>query len=183
VDHTLDTTGGDRLLLRRIRLGTGAFLLALVASGATALPIRTEFDLGARFLGKDFRGGGAVPEPVAEWFAEVHRGLSSQAGLLAYGTDWLAFGHFAIALAFVGALRDPVRNRWLFQFGLVVCALVFPWALGFGALRGIPWWWRAVDCSFGLFGSLPLWACHTWVTRLEKSGSANASRRNPKIGP
>jgi hypothetical protein len=32
-----------------------------------------------------------------------------------YGTDWLAFGHFVIALAFVGALRDPVRNRWLYQ--------------------------------------------------------------------
>jgi hypothetical protein len=39
------------------------------------------------------------------------------------------------ALSFVGALRDPVRNRWLFDFGLIACVLVIPYALVFGALR------------------------------------------------
>ena len=28
-----------------------------------------------------------------------------------------------------------------------------------GAVRGIPVWWRLVDCSFGVFGSLPLLYC------------------------
>ena len=62
--------------------------------------------------------------------------------------DWLAFGHIVIAVAFLGAWRDPVGNRWLFDFGLIACVLVIPWALVFGALRGIPWWWRLIDCSF-----------------------------------
>ena len=52
--------------------------------------------------------------------------------LLFYSTDWLAFGHFVIAIAFVGALRDPVRNRWLFDFGLIACVLVVPYAVVFG---------------------------------------------------
>ena len=32
--------------------------------------------------------------------------------LLAYGTDWLAFSHLVLAVVFLGAWRDPVRNRW-----------------------------------------------------------------------
>jgi len=85
---------------------------------------------------------------------------------LFYGTDWLAFGHFMIAIAFVGALRDPVRNSWLFNFGLIACALVIPYALLFGAIRGIPFWWRLIDCSFGVFGLVPLWFCRRWAHEL-----------------
>ena len=70
-----------------------------------------------------------------------------------YGTDWLAFGHVAIAIAFVGALRDPVRNRWLFRFGMIACALVPLWALVFGGLRGIPGWWQAIDSAVASWAS------------------------------
>jgi hypothetical protein len=86
---------------------------------------------------------------------------------LFYGTDWLAFGHFVIAIAFAGALRDPVRNRWLFTFGMIACVLVIPWALVFGALRGIPFWWRCIDCAFGVFGIIPVWLCRKWARELE----------------
>jgi hypothetical protein len=86
---------------------------------------------------------------------------------LFYGTDWLAFGHVVIAVAFLGALRDPVRNRWLFDFGLVACAMVIPWAFVFGTVRGIPVWWRLIDCAFGVCGAVPLWWCRRWVKELE----------------
>jgi hypothetical protein len=86
---------------------------------------------------------------------------------LFYGTDWLAFGHVVIAVAFLGALRDPVRNRWLFDFGLVACAMVIPWAFVFGAVRGIPVWWRLIDCAFGVCGAVPLWWCRRWIKELE----------------
>jgi hypothetical protein len=79
----------------------------------------------------------------------------------------VGFGHFAIALAFIGALRDPVRNIWLFTFGMIACALVVPYAFVFGALRGIPFWWRLIDCSFGVVGIIPLWLCRTWSKELE----------------
>jgi hypothetical protein len=86
---------------------------------------------------------------------------------LFYGTDWLAFGHFVIALAFLGALRDPVRNSWLFTFGMLACILVVPYAFVFGALRGIPFWWRLIDCSFGIVGFIPLYFCSNWAKELE----------------
>jgi len=34
---------------------------------------------------------------------------------IAYGTDWLAFAHFVIAIAFIGPWRDPVRNVWVVE--------------------------------------------------------------------
>ena len=86
--------------------------------------------------------------------------------------DWLAFGHIVIAVSFLGAWRDPVGNRWLFAFGLIACVLVIPWALVFGALRGIPWWWRLIDCSFGVGGFIPLWLCRRWVSELQTSRKA-----------
>ena len=86
---------------------------------------------------------------------------------LAYGTDWLAFAHIVIAVAFVGPLRDPVRNVWVIEFGMIACALVIPYAFVFGAIRGIPLWWRLIDCSFGVFGIIPVWLCRRWVSELE----------------
>jgi hypothetical protein len=39
------------------------------------------------------------------------------------------------------------------------CAAVFPLALICGEIRGIPLYWRLIDCSFGLFGAIPLLYC------------------------
>lgn len=139
-------------------------------SGVTAVPIRAEVALGARLLGEDFTAGGAIPPAVATWLRTVRDAVeaaSSRSPLLFYGTDWLAFGHIAIALAFVGALRDPVRNRWLYRFGMMACALVPIWALVFGHIRGIPLWWRMIDSAFGVVGFVPMWLCNRWVARLE----------------
>lgn len=61
-----------------------------------------------------------------------------------------------------------VRNRWLFDFGLIACVLVIPYALVFGGLRGIPIWWRLIDCSFGVIGFIPLWFCRKWGIQLER---------------
>ncbi|HSH39366.1 MAG TPA: hypothetical protein VK993_11325 [Chthoniobacterales bacterium] len=64
-----------------------------------------------------------------------------------YGTDWLAFGHIVIAIFFAGPLIDPVRNLWVIRAGQIACVLVIPLALVCGDIRGIPLWWRAIDCS------------------------------------
>jgi hypothetical protein len=152
--------------LSRVRAWTWFFIVGLVGSGATALPIPTAIDAGAALLGDDFRAGGRLPEAFSVWLRTVHDGVrlaSERAPFLFYGTDWLAFGHFAIALVFVGALRDPVRNRWLYQFGMIACAAVPLWALLFGQIRGIPIWWRIVDAAFGILGFVPMWLCHRWT--------------------
>jgi hypothetical protein len=87
---------------------------------------------------------------------------------LAYGTDWLAFAHLVIAVAFVGPLRDPVRNVWVIEFGMIACVMVIPLALIAGAARGIPIFWRLIDCSFGVFGIVPLRLCWREIKRLER---------------
>lgn len=152
----------ERVLRRRIKWLTWLFIAGLVVSGGTAIPLPGELNLLVNSLG-----------PAAgPWLMRVQGALAQtreQYPFLFYGTDWLAFGHFVIAIAFLGAVHDPIRNRWLFDFGLIACVLVIPYALVFGGLRGIPFWWRLIDCSFGVFGFIPLWFCRKWTGELERS--------------
>jgi hypothetical protein len=154
------------ILRRRIKFLTWLFIVGLVLSGVTAIPLPGEVSLLVNLFGM----AGESSE-LAHWLLCVRDALTqtqSAHPFLFYGTDWLAFGHFVIAIAFIGALREPVRNRWLFDFWLIACVLVVPYVLVFGGLRGIPIWWRLVDCSFGIFGFLPLWLCRQWVGELER---------------
>jgi hypothetical protein len=54
---------------------------------------------------------------------------------LANGYDWLAFAHLVIAVAFAGPLKDPVRNKWVIQFGIIACCMIFPLAFIAGHIR------------------------------------------------
>jgi hypothetical protein len=156
--------------LRRVRFWTRFFVVGLVISGATALPIPTAFEFGTTLMGEDMAAGGWLPGLVADWLRFVRDGVRQTEALapfMFYGTDWLAFGHFVIALAFVGPLRHPIRNRWMYQFGMMACVAVPIWALVFGEIRGIPLWWRAIDASFGIVGFFPVWICHRLTGELE----------------
>ena len=74
-----------------------------------------------------------------------------------------------IAIVFIGPLRDPLKNVWVVEFGMIACALVVPFALVMGGVRGIPLGWRLIDCSFGIFGILPLWFCRRLVKQLAEA--------------
>ena len=158
----------DRRTLLQIRLWVTLFIVGLVASGVTAFPLQWELGLLSRWIGADL----AAPEGSLRWWiARVNDGITTayrSYPFLGYGTDWLAFGHIVIAMFFVGPLRDPIRNAWVFRVGLVACAGVIPLALICGAIRGIPVYWRLIDCSFGLIGAVPLWWCLRLVRTLEK---------------
>ncbi len=164
----------EQTLRRRIHVLTWIFILGLFFSGITAIPLRREVDCLVRITGAQElvqNPGSTSPPDWAVWLIKVQAALHElelKNGFLVYGTDWLAFGHFVIAVAFIGALRDPVRNAWLFTFGMIACGLVIPYALVSGAIRGIPFWWRLVDCSFGFFGIIPLWPCRKWTNDLVK---------------
>ena len=107
----------------------------------------------------------------------MHQGLV-ETGIvypfLAYGTDWLAFAHLVLAVLFIGPYRDPVRNKWVIQFGVFACAGVLPLALIAGQIRGIPLWWRLGDCSFGVLGAVPLLIALKAIQRMEGRASAEA---------
>ena len=160
-------------LLRRVGALTWFFIAGLIVSGATAIPLKSEVDWLVQLTGVKNSAGTPQPPTWAIWLERVQAALNRTAStdpILFYGTDWLAFGHFAIALAFVGALRDPVRNRWLFTFGMIACALIVPYAMILGAIRGIPIWWRLIDCSFGVLGFVPVWLCWKWTGEMEREG-------------
>jgi hypothetical protein len=171
------TSAPDQKLLRRIRWFVSLFIVGLVLSGATAIPLETELDWLVQFTGArqvvDARDS-ASPRVWADWLCRVQTALhdtNAKYPFIGYGGDWLAFGHFVIAIVFVGAWRDPVRNNWLFDFGLIACALVIPYALICGGVRGIPIWWRLIDCSFGVFGAIPLWICKRDARTLEAAAA------------
>jgi len=157
-------------LLARIRAWLVLFIVGLVLSGITAFPLQRELVVLNHLFGVP-----AIPpvggEPALHaWLRRVLDALTAtdrDYPFLAYGTDWLAFGHLAIAVAFLGPLRDPVRNRWVLVFGLIACAGVIPLALIAGEIRGIPIYWRVIDCSFGVFGAIPLLLCLRWVRQIE----------------
>jgi hypothetical protein len=152
---------------KRIRFLLIFFMFALVLSGLTAIPLQWELKILMPLVRLGTEWGIMVPA-LAQWIEKINQGIQSGYGqypFLAYGTDWLAFGHIAIAIAFIGPLRDPVRNIWL-EFGMIACALIVPWTLIFGAIRDIPFFWQFIDMSFGIFGILPLWVVYWDILRI-----------------
>jgi hypothetical protein len=153
-------------LRRRISLLLAAFTVGLVISGLTAFPLKWEVDTLARLLGAPGNGDSGL----LIWIDRVRQGLTdtyARYPFMGYGTDWLAFGHVVIGLAFIGPLRDPVRNKWVIVWGMLACLMVIPAALICGPIRGIPFYWRLIDCSFGVFGIVPLWLALRYTNRLE----------------
>jgi len=157
-------------LLARYRLVLGLFIIGLVLSGVTAFPLLHELEILARLLGIS---PDARPESLSGlqfWIATVRDGLRHTYAAwpwLAYGTDWLAFGHIVIAMFFIGPWKNPIPNAWVLKVGLAACAAVIPLALICGPIRGIPFYWRLIDCSFGIFGALPLLYCLHLTRRMK----------------
>ncbi len=82
----------------------------------------------------------------------------------------MAFAHIVIATAFIGPLRDPVRNKWIIDWAMLACIGVFPLAFIAGNVRGIPWFHIFIDCSFGVVGLIPLAIVRKWINQLERLG-------------
>ncbi len=144
-------------LLRQIRFWLAVFVVLLVLSGLTAFPIQTELNWLAQY---DY----LFPESLRFWLESTTAAINETYGKhpqLAYGYDWLAFAHIVIGTAFIGPWRDPVRNIWVVEWGMIACIMVPFLAFICGPIREIPVFWRFIDTSFGVFGILPLW----WVRR------------------
>jgi len=151
--------------LTRIRAWLLVFAGGLVISGITAFPLVTETRWLAALLH-------AVPAPDAlvVWVDQAHKGLAATGRdypFVAYGTDWLAFAHLVIAVAFWGPWRDPVRNIWVIEWGIICCLGVLPLALIAGPIRHLPWWWELIDMAFGVVGVVPLLVVRRLVKHLE----------------
>ena len=150
----------ERFLLKRIRLLIGLFMTGTVISGLTAFPLEWEVKILAKMVVPFARVFPSLGTGLMNWILRLLEGVvmtNQNYPFMAYGTDWLAFGHIVIALAFIGVLRDPLRNVWIVEWGMIACVLVIPLAMICGPIRGIPFYWRLIDCSFGVIGFILLW--------------------------
>lgn len=157
-------------LQRQIRFLLIFFIFVLIVAGLTAIPLRRELELLNQWLGTDSSVAPILPV-MAGWITRVNDSVQNGYGqypLLAYGTDWLAFAHIVIAVAFIGPLLDPIKNIWVIEFGMIACLLLIPWALIFGLIREIPLFWTLIDMSFGVIGIIPLWLARRSIYALFK---------------
>ncbi|WP_276372133.1 hypothetical protein [Chryseolinea sp. H1M3-3] len=166
--HYRDTRELQNQISNRIVL----FIAGLVFSGVTAFPIEGELRIAHQWITRN-----EWDNVFTKWIACVYQGVhetNSAYPFISYGSDWLGFAHIIIAIAFLGPLKDPVKNRWIIEFGLIACLAIFPFALIAGAVRGIPIFWRFIDCMFGIVGGWILWSCYIRIKLLESIKSLNA---------
>jgi hypothetical protein len=160
----MQTSPVYKKLLTRIRITIIFFMTALVLSGITAFPLETELHW---FLGYQHH----LPAALAAFITNVYGALhytNQHYPMLAYGYDWLAFAHIVIAMFFIGPLKDPIKNIWVIEWGMLACIAIIPLAFIAGPLRGIPFYWKCIDCSFGVFGIIPLYLLRRWIKKLER---------------
>jgi hypothetical protein len=150
-------------LTRKIRMMMLFFMVAVAISGITAFDV--EPGLQWLVLYEDY-----YPDAIAEFLLKAYDAVSTTNRLypmLGYGYDWLAFAHLVIALLFIGPYREPVKNQWVVTWAMITCIAVFPLAFIAGSIRGIPFYWQLIDCSFGIIGLIPLYITNRWINRLK----------------
>ena len=155
---------------KKIRVLLALFITGLVLSGITAFPIQWEVSLLQGHTTLMPQGLRAMYEQVSEGVLQTNQHYP----FLAYGTDWLAFSHIVIALFFLPVLKHPVQYIANIEMGLVACIGVFLLAFCCGPIRGIPFFWQLIDCSFGVGGGLLLLVIRKNILLL-KANSTNPS--------
>jgi hypothetical protein len=153
-------------LERQIRLRLVLFVVGLVVSGLTAFPIEWELQQAHQWIVQN-----QWSNFFTRWIEHAYQGVcetNARYAFISYGSDWLGFAHLVIAIACIGPLRDPVRNLWVVEFGIISCLAIFPFAFVAGYIREIPVFWRLIDCMFGMVGGLILWRCYRSIKSLEK---------------
>jgi hypothetical protein len=164
--------GNNATVLRKqIRNILIVVIAGLLISGVTAFPLETEIG----WLDRQLQNLSGFSD-LKGWIHTVHVGLHEtnvKYPFISYGSDWLAFAHIVIAIVFIGPLRDPVRNIWVIEFGIIASVLIFPLAFIAGPLRGIPVFWSLIDCCFGVICGVLLWYVRGVIRKLERVSSGH----------
>src|SRR4028118_868439 len=100
--------------LRNIRRLLALFIVCLFLSGLTAIPVAWQLRTILNVLSQE--------SSLHVFLSHILKGyteMATQYPFLVYGYDWLAFAHFVLAILFIGPYRDPVKNIWVIEFGLI----------------------------------------------------------------
>jgi len=98
-------------LLRKLRLVLGLFTAALVLSGLTAFPLKSEMEHVVAMRGLEHVTLTEAGPGFDRWILTVRNGLRESYARypwLAYGTDWLAFAHLVNSLRLTRALENKM---------------------------------------------------------------------------
>jgi len=164
VAEPISETDNEKFLLTRIRRWILLFIVLLVISGLTAFPVQTELHAMMHLQN-------IFPDFIRSWLIDINIAIDEMvknSPYLLYGYDWLAYSHLVIALFFFGVYKNPVQNAWVLRVGMVACIGVFALAFICGQIRGIPFFWTMIDCSFGFFGIMPLLIVQKLIRKMEK---------------
>ncbi|MEZ5358440.1 MAG: hypothetical protein R3F48_06370 [Candidatus Zixiibacteriota bacterium] len=159
---------GKSKSFKQARLMLWIVAVGLFLSGITIWPAAAELNI----LLNSIWGNAPVTGGLHGFLVQARDGIIATAGqypFLLYTGDWLAFAHIVLAILFVGAARDPVRNKWIVQFGLICCALVPVLAAVCIPMRGIPWFWFWIDFAFAPLAAAPLWIALRGIRRIESA--------------
>lgn len=149
-------------IILKIRLLIVFFMAATLVSGITAFPVESELE----WL---LSHPAIIPSFAQDWLQLCYNALkdtNSKYPMLAYGYDWLGFAHIIIAMAFIGPLKNPVRNIWVIEWGILSCIAIFPLAFIAGPARYIPFFHILIDCCFGVIGLIPLIICRNLIKKI-----------------
>ncbi|MBA3648227.1 MAG: hypothetical protein H0W62_06695 [Chitinophagales bacterium] len=159
----LDIT--KRLNLRqKIKIAIIVTILGLISNGISAFPLQTELAIvihKMKFL----------PTFLLDWLHTVYTAVTENNNkypFMVYGYYWLGFAHFLIAIAFLGPLRDPIRNHWVIQWGMIAALLSVVMALVIEPMREVPFFWALLDAAVAAAGFIVLWLCNRWIQKLIK---------------
>ena len=158
-------------LRRKIKIAVVITIIGLLLNGISAIPLRTELNI---LLSNPW----AFPKFINNWWMHLDKGVNettNQYSFMRYGFDWLGFSHLLIAIAFIGPLKDPIKNEWVIKWGMIASGLGVLMALGWERLRSIPFWWSVVDASIVIIAFVILWFCNKWIQAL-KAATALSSK-------
>ena len=152
--------------VRRAKIMLGVVVFGLLMSGITVWPAVPELKMAVHLVWGDAVPSGTLHDFVLRAIIGLET-VQKDYPFMLYAHDWLAFAHIVLAILFAGAIRDPLRNVWIVQCGLVMCALVPVLAGICIPLRGIPYIWFLFDFAFAPAAAGPLWIALRDIRRAE----------------
>ena len=160
----MHTAPKDVRIRRKIRAAIIITIIGLLLNGISAIPLKHELNI---LLSKP----DALPKFLRDWWMYVDKGLTETNNnypFMRYGFDWLAFAHVLIAIAFIGPLKDPIKNQWIIIWGMIASLLSIVMAFGWERMRGIPVWWSCIDAAIALAAFIILLICNKWIQDLKR---------------
>ena len=142
--------------LKRAKLMMLIVIIGLFIAGVTIWPLTWELKVLVDIIWGNAEPTGELHQFIVTTIKSLET-VAIEHPFILYGFDWLAYAHIVLAILFIGPYRDPVKNVWVIQFGLICCALVPVLAGICIPIRGMPFSWFLIDAAFAPAAALPLW--------------------------